>query len=117
MMQNLLRWALAHINFRKIILFAGILLATTAFTQFFTVDVAFMFAGDVMVYCELFAIVSMITLRGHARPLLDAARHKLRQARRRVVIPLHRGFSRQRVTRALRALIPSKTDDDGLIFA
>ncbi|MDB5733888.1 MAG: hypothetical protein JWN16_525 [Alphaproteobacteria bacterium] len=114
---DVLVWLRDRISFRRIIILAGILLLTAAFAQAFSLDVAFMFAGDAMVYFELFAFVSMVVLRGHIRLVLEVSRQRLRQVRRRGAIKFRRGFRRQRLTRALRAFLPPKSDEEGIAFA
>jgi hypothetical protein len=111
-MKNLLLWLKDRISFRRIIILAGVLLLAAAFSQVFSLDMAFMFAGDTMAYFELFAAVGMIAFRGHARLVLEVSRHRIRESWRSAAIHFRRGQVRETLTRACRALLPPKADDE-----
>ncbi len=119
MMHDLTSWLRKQwegITFRKIVLLIGIFLLAAMMAQMFSLDVAFLFAGDVMAYFELFAIVTVIAARGHVRLLLQISKDWLRRAAER--LPHRRGRVREILTRAARALLPPKSDDeDGLAGA
>jgi hypothetical protein len=111
-MRNLLLWFRERISFRKIVILAGILLLTAAFSQVFSLDMAFMFAGDTMAYYELFAAVGMIAFRGHVRLVLEVSKHRIQQSWRSAAMHFRRGRIRETLTRACRALLPPKADDE-----
>ena len=115
-MRDLTRWLRKQwegITFRKVVLLVGIFLLAAMMAQMFSLDVAFLFAGDMMAYFELFAIVTMIAVRGQVQLLLRVSKDWMRRAM--VHLPLRRGQVREILTRAARALLPSKNDDeDGL---
>ena len=119
MMHDLTSWLRKQwegITFRKIVLLIGIILLAAMMAQMFSLDLAFLFAGDLMAYFELFAIVTMIAVRGHVRLSLRIAIDWLKRAT--VHLPLRRGTVRAIFTRAARALLPPKSDDeDGLAGA
>jgi hypothetical protein len=106
---------LKRLTFRRIVWFAGILLVTMAFAQFFTIDVAFMFAGDAMIYFEVFALVGLIAVRGHLRVALDLARQRLAMLRQHIPPRLNR--FRETTRRACRRLLPPKDDEGEPAFA
>jgi len=56
------------------VLLVGIFLLAAMMTQMFSLDVAFLFAGDMMAYFELFAIVTMIAARGQVQLLLRVSK-------------------------------------------
>lgn len=111
-MQDLLLWLKDRISFRKIIILAGILLLAAAFSQVFSLDMAFMFAGDTMAYFEVFAAIGMIAFRGHARLVLEVSRHRIREGWRNAAMRFRRGRVRETLTRACRALLPPRADDE-----
>ena len=96
------------LTFRKIAVLVGIFLLAGGLAQMFSLDLAFLMAGDLMAYFELFALVSMIAARSHIHLLVRAAKDWLR----RVCLPPRRGRVRQMLTRAARALLPPKSDDE-----
>ena len=96
MMRDLTHWLRKQwqgINFRKIVLLVGVFLLTAMIAQMFSLDVAFLFAGDMMAYFELFAIVTMIAARGHVRLLIQISKDWLRRAAIR--LPHRRGRLRE----------------------
>jgi len=105
---NWLRKQWEGISFRKVVVLVGIFLIAGGLAQMFSLDVAFLFAGDLMAYFELFAIVGMIAARSHIQLLVRASKDWLR----RVSLPPRRGRVRQILTRAARALLPPKSDDE-----
>jgi hypothetical protein len=105
-------WLKDRISFRKIVILAGVLLLAAAFSQVMSLDLAFMFAGDTMAYYELFAAVGMIVFRGHVRLVLEVSRHRIREGWRKAGMCLRRGQVRETLTRACRALLPPKADDE-----
>jgi len=107
---NWLRKQWERLTFRKIAVLVGIFLLAAVIAQVFSLDVAFLFAGDLMAYFELFAIVGMIAVRGHVRLLLQLSKDWLRRTTAR--LPHRRGQVREILTRAARALLPPKSDDE-----
>ncbi len=69
-----------------------------------------------MAWFEVFAAVTMIAVRGHARITFETACRHMRSLMARMR-PRYRRM-RQIVTRAARALLPPRAnDEDGLVFA
>jgi hypothetical protein len=102
------------LSFRKIVVLVGIFLLAAGLAQMFSLDLAFLMAGDLMAYFELFAIVSMIAARSQLQLLVRASKDWLRRVRP----PLRRGRLREILTRAARALLPPRSDDeDGPVLA
>ena len=105
---NWLRKKWEGLTFRKIMLVVGIFLLAGGLAQMFSLDLAFLMAGDLMAYFELFALVSMIAARSHIQLLVRVSKDWLR----RVCLPLRRGRVREIFTRAARALLPPRSDDE-----
>ena len=80
---------MGRLTFRKVVLLVGVFLLAAMMAQMFSLDVAFLLAGDMMAYFELFAIVTMIAARGHVRLLLQISKDWLRRAAMR--LPHRRG--------------------------
>jgi hypothetical protein len=98
------------ITFRKVVLLVGIFLLAAMMAQMFSLDLAFLFAGDLVAYFELFAIVTLITARGHVRLLLRISKNWLKRATVRP--PLRQGCTREIFTRAARTILPARSDDE-----
>ena len=107
---NWLRKKWEGLSFRKIMLVVGIFLLAGGLAQMFSLDLAFLMAGDLMAYFELFALVSMIAARSHIQLLVRVSKDWLRRAA--ACLPLRRGRVRELLTRAARTLLPPKSDDE-----
>jgi hypothetical protein len=71
---------LDRLTFRRIVIFAGILIIAFAAAQIFSFDLAIMFAGDSMAYFEVASAIYFIAARGHAKQALHTAVRVVRQA-------------------------------------
>lgn len=103
----------AKISWRKVVFVAALLVATIAFAQFLSLDLAFFMAGDVAFYCEITAAVMLIVVRGHIRHSVQSAKLALMRALRRTRIWYRRSAS-ARSRHIKRPTMRDKgTDDDG----
>jgi hypothetical protein len=84
------------ITWRKVVFVAVLLIAAITFAQVFTLDLALLFAGDMAVYCELAAAVSLIVARGHIRQSVQAAKMALTNTMCRARIWCRRSTSARR---------------------
>ena len=107
---NWLRKKWEGLSFRKIAVLVGIFLLAGGLAQMFSLDLAFLMAGDLMAYFELFALVSMIAARSHIQLLVRVSKDGLRRAA--ACLPLRRGRMREIFTHAARALLPPRDDDE-----
>ncbi len=103
-----------QLTFRRIVFLAALLLATWALLQLFTIDMAFMMAGDVAFYCEIASAVMLIAVRGHISHAARMARTVLQSAARRAVAWQRQKFgARRRRSIRLPAHRDVDADDDG----
>jgi len=99
---------------RRVLHLVGIILLLIFFQQVVMFDLTFLFGFDLGLLMEVAAAVFVLAARNQARTLLDAS------WRNSKAVPqiVRRGRVREIVTRASRALLPPKNDDeDGLVFA
>jgi hypothetical protein len=102
-------------TFRRIVWFAGVLLLAMLFTQVVSLDLALIFAGDAMLYFEVFTVVTLIAVRGHLRVAFEMARQRTAAWRRHV--PARLNYFRETARRACRRLLPPKDEDGEPAFA
>jgi hypothetical protein len=99
---------------RRVLHILGFILLLLFFQQVVMFDLTFLFGMDLGLLMEVCAATFVLTARGQARALLTQAQRGLKTAVRLI----RRGRVRETVTRAARALLPPKNDDeDGLVFA
>jgi hypothetical protein len=99
---------------RRVLHILGFILLLLFFQQVVMFDLTFLFGMDLGLLMEVCAAVFVLAARGQVRALLNQAQRGLKAAVRMV----RRGRVRETVTRACRALLPSKNDDeDGLVLA
>jgi len=70
---------LDRLTFRRIILFAGLVVLAIAFAQVFTADIAIIFAGDMMLYFDIASAVMLIVAREHLQRLLPVVADSMRK--------------------------------------
>ena len=87
---------LDRLTFRRIVLFAGLVVLAIAFAQVFTADVAIIFAGDMMLYFDIAAAVMLIVAREQLRHMLPVVADSMRKTLRNLSNALRRLRSRQR---------------------
>ena len=99
---------------RRLLHVVGFILLLIFFQQVVMFDLTFLFGLDLGLLMEVAAAIFVLAARDRARTLVDASWRSLKAAVHRV----RRGRVREIVTRAARALLPPKNDDeDGLVFA
>jgi hypothetical protein len=105
---------LRKITWQKVFFAAVLLIAAYAFAQVFSLDLAFLMAGDVAFYCEIAAAIMFMTVRGHVRQSVHTARLELAQVMRRARI-WYRQLARARGRRNTKvpAVRDKGADDDG----
>jgi len=105
---------LRKITWQKVVLGAVLLVAAYAFAQAFSLDLAFVMAGDVAFYCEIAAAVMFVVVRGHIRQSIHTAKLGLTDAMRRARI-WYRRSTRARRRRNIKGQTGSDkgADDDG----
>jgi hypothetical protein len=73
------------ITWRKVVFVAALLVAAIAIAQMFSLDLAFLMAGDIAFYCEIAAAMMFVAVRGHIRQSVHTAKlaltHGMRRAR------------------------------------
>ena len=100
-----------QLTWRRVVFLAAFLVAAWAMLQLFSIDMAFLMAGDIAFYCELLSAVALIVVRGRIRHVADMARLVLIHAARRATGWL-RGARRPRSARKPVAR-DAGSDDDG----
>jgi hypothetical protein len=107
---------LNRLTFRRIVLFAGLVVLAIGFAQFFTADIAIIFAGDMMLYFDIAAAVMFIVAREHLRQILPVAADSMRKTLQNALNVLRRFGSRQHrnanATRRKLGTDGSKSSDD-----
>jgi len=107
---------LNRLTFRRIVLFAGLLVLAIGFAQLFTADIAIMFAGDMMLYFDIASAVMFIVARNHLRQILPVVADAIRKNLQNLSNVLRRLGSRQRrnanATRRKLGTGGSKQSDD-----
>lgn len=73
---------LDRLSFKRVVLLAVLLLAVITFAQIVTIDVAFIWAGDMTVYFDIASAVILIAARGHARQVFRTIERQVREAAR-----------------------------------
>jgi hypothetical protein len=105
---------LRKINWQKVVLGVVLLVAACAFAQAFSLDLAFLMAGDVALYCEIAAAVMFVVVRGHIRHSVHTAKLGLTDAMRRARIWRRRSTgARRRRTIKDQTGSDKGADDDG----
>lgn len=104
-----------QITFRRVIFVAALLVAAVALAQFLTLDAAFFLAGDIAFYCEIFAAVMLIVVRGHVRHIVQASKIALGRATRRAMGWCRRSIGARRRRGAAKPVVrDAGSDDDGI---
>ena len=75
---------LGKISWRKVVFVAALLVATIAITQMFSLDLAFLMAGDIAFYCEIAAAVMFVAARSQLRQSVHTDKLALTHAMRRL---------------------------------
>jgi hypothetical protein len=111
--------SLERLTFKRVIYLAAVTLAIMAFAQIVSIDLAFMWAGDVAFYFELTSAVMFFVVRGHIRQTVPVMVQKIRAAAQGVMVFIRRygGIARQwRNANALRRKgrgeRPKQSDDE-----
>jgi hypothetical protein len=109
---------LDQLTLRKAIEFVAIVILALAFAQTFPIDIAFLFAGDTLMYLEFMIAVQLAAGRMHLREVLrfalrfaQIAAHVLRTSIHRSAMQLAR-WREQRPTRPAKPRCISKSADD-----
>jgi hypothetical protein len=98
---------------RRVLHILGFILLLIFFQQVVMFDLTFLFGLDLGVLMEVSAAIFVLAARQQFRTLMDAAWRNLKTA----VQIVRRGRIRETVTRARRALLlPKNDDEDGLVF-
>jgi hypothetical protein len=102
------------ITWRKVVFVAALLVAAIAIAQAFSLDLAFLMAGDIAFYCEIAAAVMFVAARGYVRQSVHTAKLALSHAMRRARIWCRRYTSARR-RRDIKGPTAGDegTDDDG----
>ncbi|GAB2537490.1 hypothetical protein [Rhodanobacter koreensis] len=87
---------LGQLTFRRVVLFAGLLILTIAFAQIASIDFAFVFAGDMMFYFEIASAVVIVATRGHVRRAMNVAAQVGHNSLQRLASTLLRRGRRER---------------------
>lgn len=112
---------LSSITFRKALYILAFVFLTLAFIYTLPIDLAILYAADVMVYFEAFTVVSFLAARGRALTIWYLLRrlyeHSLRALTKRLVVAAQKCVSHYRyATRAKRrkrfTAIPKKSNED-----
>jgi hypothetical protein len=109
---------LSRLTLRRVLEFVAIVILALAFAQTFPIDLAFLFAGDALIYLELIVLIRLAAGREHVRQALRIAaqlvRFAMRVARATISQPVSRiNRLRQRRTpaRPAKPRIPDRSDD------
>jgi hypothetical protein len=87
---------LDRLTFRRIMFIAGLVVLAIGFAQIFTLDTAILFAGNMMVYFDLAALVALIVARQHLQQIVPFAAAAIRRIALNLLNILRRAGSRQR---------------------
>jgi hypothetical protein len=105
---------IGKITRRRALHIVGLILLLVFFQQVAMFDLTFLFGFDLGLLMEVAAAIFVLTARDQARSLVDASWRNLKA----VAHIVRRGRVRETVTRAARALLPPKNDEeDRLVFA
>jgi hypothetical protein len=102
------------ITWQKVVFVAALLVAAVALAQMFSLDLAFLMAGDIAFYCEIAGAVMFVVVRGHIRQSVRTTKLALTDAMRRARIWCRRSAG-ARHRRSLKGPTTRDkgTDDDG----
>ena len=105
---------LEKIRWRKVVFIAALLVATIAFAQIVSLDMAFFVAGDIAFYCELTAAIMFVVVKGHIRQSVLTTKLTLIRAMRRTRIWYRRSMrARRRHSIKGPTARGKRADDDG----
>ena len=113
--------SLERLTFKRIVYLAALTLAIVALVQIVSIDIAFVWAGDVTFYLEIASAVMFFTIRGHARQGFRVAIQKIRAAALHASAVIRRYGARQRrninaLRRKKEDLGGNRLDDEGAAF-
>jgi len=111
---------LNRLTFRQIIRFLVLVILAISCAHTLPLDLAFLYAGDALVYFEVFTAVSLLAARGRARAIVYVVRRMIEDALRGLVelitFAMRKGASRHpranSVTRQKRLMGSSGKSDD-----
>jgi hypothetical protein len=110
---------LDRLTFKRVVLLVVLALATYAFLQIASIDLAFVWGMDVMFYFDIATAVMLIAARARARQMLLVADRRIREAAQIVstAIGQYRTGMRQRrnaiaMRRKRGVSIPKRSDDE-----
>ena len=111
--------SLERLTFKRVIYLAALTLTVMALAQFVTIDLAFLWAGDTLLYFEIASAVMLYAARGHARQILRVAGHRIRAKAQDALTVLRRWGRTVRQRRNANALSrkksgkhPKRSDDE-----
>ena len=87
---------LDRLTFRRVILFAGLVVLAIAFAQVFSADLAIIFAGDMMLYFDVATAVMLIVARERLQHMLPVVAGSMRKILQNLSNVPRRLRSRQR---------------------
>jgi hypothetical protein len=88
--------SLERLTFKRLVYLAALTLAIIAMVQIVSIDIAFVWAGDITFYLEIASAVMFFTIRGHARQCFRLAIQKIRGAALHAFSVMRRYGVRQR---------------------
>jgi hypothetical protein len=111
---------LSRLTLRRVLEFILVLMLALAFAQTFPIDLAFLFAGDTLMYLEWIVLLRLAAGRAHLQAALRFAVWLARSAMRVIaaairepVARIHRLRERRTPARSAKPRIPDRCDDDG----
>ena len=72
--------SLERLTFKRVVYLAGLTLAIIAFAQIVSIDLAFLWAGDIALYLEIASAVMVLVVKDHARQTAHMMGQKIRAA-------------------------------------
>jgi len=110
---------LSRLTLRRVLEFFAIVILALAFAQTFPIDLAFLFAGDALMYLELIVLVRLAAGREHlvqalriAAQLVRFAMRVLRAAITQPVTRIDRLRERRSPARSAKPRISDRSDED-----
>jgi hypothetical protein len=109
---------LSRLTIRRVLEFIAIAVLVMAFAQTAPIDLAFLFAGDTLMYLEFVVMVRLIAGKEHFQQMLRLAarlaRFAMRVARAAISQPvslINKLRERRNPVRAVKSRIPDRSDD------
>ena len=110
---------LSRLTLRRVLEFFAIVILALAFAQTFPIDLAFLFAGDALMYLEILVVIRLAAGREHlvqalriAAQLVRFAMRVLRAAIVQPVMRINRLRERRSPARSAKPRISDRSDED-----